>query len=342
MNNQNAITPSKMKELLPIVLKNGLTPYIVSSPGTAKSTIIKQIAKERNLELVDIRLSTMSEVDLMGFPVVRDNVATFVPFDTFPTESTKLPKGKDGWILLLDELSTSSPSIQAAAYRLILDREVGSHKLHKSVFIVAAGNKLTDKAVVHKMSTALQSRMVNLELLVDVSDWMKWAIESSIDTRIRAYINFKNDALHNFNPTKNVEASYPCPRSWSFVSKIISKYDNLDDVLPLIAGSIGESTALEFHSFTSIFSELPDIKAIMDDPENINITTQPSTLFAIAEMVGSRVNTSNASILYKYILRLPIEFQIIVVNIGIIKYKEFNDCPETVSWKVDHVYKLMS
>ena len=98
------------------------------------------------------------------------NKAVFTPFSIFPLENDPIPQGYDGWMLLLDELSSANKQVQAAAYKLILDRQVGSFNLHPNCAIVAAGNKITDKAVVTQMSTALQSRLIHYELSVSVDD----------------------------------------------------------------------------------------------------------------------------------------------------------------------------
>ena len=40
----------------------------------------------------------------------------------------------------LDEITNAPMAVQAASYRLILDREVGQYKLHDKVFIASAGS----------------------------------------------------------------------------------------------------------------------------------------------------------------------------------------------------------
>ncbi len=109
-------------------------------------------------------MSQIESVDLLGFPVTTGSKAKYLPFDTFPLEEDSIPQGKNGWILFLDELPLASKEVQRAAYRLILDREVGQYKLHENVYIVAAGNLMTDRALVQPLSTAM-----NLVLLIFLS-----------------------------------------------------------------------------------------------------------------------------------------------------------------------------
>lgn len=39
----------------------------------------------------------------------------FMPFNIFPLENTPLPKGKNGWLLFLDEFNSAPKDVQAAA-----------------------------------------------------------------------------------------------------------------------------------------------------------------------------------------------------------------------------------
>ena len=161
-----------------------LVPMLVGSPGCGKSQIIHQIAKEYNLKVIDLRLSQCDPTDLSGFPTTKGNKAGYLPMETFPIEGDKIPEGYSGWMLFLDEMNAASPAVQAAAYKLVLDRMVGIYHLHKNVAIACAGNLETDNAIVQPMSTALQSRLVHLELVVDVKEWLdlyNHVIQSDLD-----------------------------------------------------------------------------------------------------------------------------------------------------------------
>ena len=96
-----------LREALIDVLQVNLVPFITGSPGIGKSSIIKSIADEFNLELIDFRLTTAEPVDLQGMPnFTQDGKAYYAPFDVFPLETDPLPKGKDGWILFCHHADT--------------------------------------------------------------------------------------------------------------------------------------------------------------------------------------------------------------------------------------------
>jgi MoxR-like ATPase len=78
----------------------------------------------------------------------------------------------------MDELNSAAPSVQAAAYQLILNRRVGTYQLPDNVVMVAAGNRETDKGVTFRMPAPLANRFVHLEMTVDWDDYFEWAAEN--------------------------------------------------------------------------------------------------------------------------------------------------------------------
>lgn len=284
------------------------------SPAIGKSAIVQQVANEYGLKLIDLRLAQCDPTDLAGFPTITGEKASYKPMDTFPIEGDVIPKGFNGWLLFLDELNSAAPAIQSAAYKVILDRMIGNHKLHKNVAIVAAGNLETDNAIVQPMSTALQSRMAHLELVVDAKEWVEWASSNGIDHRITSYINFKPDALYTFSPD-HTDKTYASPRTWEFANRVLQVADSSSpECLPMLAGTISEGVAREFLGFCKIHLDLPKLTEILQSPTTIPVPTEPSILYAMTGALGANANENNVGPLMKYITRLPVEFQVVTLR----------------------------
>jgi MoxR-like ATPase len=62
--NTNLVTLAVAKQIVEHVLSRGLVPMVSGSPGLGKSDMIHQIAKERNLMVIDVRLSQCDPTDL--------------------------------------------------------------------------------------------------------------------------------------------------------------------------------------------------------------------------------------------------------------------------------------
>jgi hypothetical protein len=275
-----------------------------------KSAIHAKIAKDFNLKLIDVRLSQAMPEDLNGFPMREGNKATFKPFDIFPIEGDEVPEGYDGWLLFLDEITSATKPVQAAAYKVVFDKMVGSHKLHPKVAIACAGNKMSDKAVVNQMSTALQSRLIHLELEASPQEWQEYAIAKRLDHRVTSFISYMPSKLMDFRPDHH-DKTFPCPRTWEFVSKLIKGHDINEEDGALLAGAIGEGVAVEFITFAKEFDRLPKIADIIADPENTPIPHELSTKYATVSTLIEHFNDKNLDQILTYVNRFDIELQII-------------------------------
>ena len=310
------ITTRNAKEYLLDVLKAGLVPMLTSSPGLGKSSIAAEIAKEAKLKLIDIRLAQCDPTDLNGFPTVNSetNKSSYLPMDTFPIEGDPLPEGYSGWLMLFDEITSATLAVQGASYKIIHDRMINQFKLHSSVALMAAGNLTTDRAVVNRISTALQSRMIHFEMEADTSHWSEWAGQTEIDHRVQSFINFKPNSLHMFDPDHN-DKTFACPRTWEFVSKIIKDWSDVNHKkIPVIAGAIGEGMAREFIAFCGIYQSLPTIQEFLHSPETVSISPEPSIKYAITGLLSNHMSIDNIDKLMIAVMRLPIEFQIICLR----------------------------
>lgn len=265
------------KTLITDVLEAGLVPMVVGSPGIGKSAIGRLLSKELNLELIDHRLSTSEPQDLSGMPNIVDDRAYMVPFtDIFPIEGAEIPKGKDGWMLLLDEATSMSRDVAAAAYKLILDRQVGQYNLHQNCVVVCMGNRKQDNAIVNDLGTALQRRVIHIEVTPNFKEWLEdVAIPKGFDTRVIAYLANQPSKLCDFDP-KHKEQTFPCPATWEMMSKLIKDKEIMDSKAALYAGTVGMSTGLQFMNFCKLKEELPDMDLVRKDPMNTPIPADPS------------------------------------------------------------------
>lgn len=57
-------TLGQIKPFIPMLLDAGICPFIHSSPGIGKSAFARQVAKDKNLKFIDIRLSDMEPSDI--------------------------------------------------------------------------------------------------------------------------------------------------------------------------------------------------------------------------------------------------------------------------------------
>ena len=217
---------------------------------------------------------------------------------------------------------------------------VGQQHLHKNVAIACAGNLETDNAIVQPMSTALQSRLVHLELVVDVKEWIDWATSNGIDHKITSYINFKPGNLYTFSPD-HTDKTYASPRTWEFCNRVLQVSEiGSPDLLPMLAGTISEGIAREFLGFCKIYQDLPQISQIVSNPTSTKVPTEPSILFALTGSIGHHASMDNFTELGEYIKRLPIEFQVVCLREVVRRNKSMLAHPALQKWIANSAIEL--
>jgi len=294
------------------LIESQIPVFVWGSPGIGKSSIIKQIAVDKGLEFVDLRLSLLDPTDLKGIPFFdKDNNEAVWASPNF------LPKNPDSkGILFLDEINTAPPSVQASAYQLVLDRKVGDYELPKGWSIVAAGNHESDRGVVYRMPPPLANRFVHLSMEVSFEDWKGWAYENSIDSSIIAFLNYDNEKLFDFDPSKN-QKSFPTPRSWEYVHKVLDSGVEPTLLMEIISGAVGSDSATAFMSFRKVMHRLPNIEKLLAN-EDVEVEHDSQVLFALIAGIITNIkqNSSRDKIdnALKFSLTLPKEFSVMLVK----------------------------
>ncbi len=260
---------------------NGGLPQAVmlwGPPGIGKSDIVKAIAAELKLDLRDIRLAQLDPVDLRGVPTVKGVQTVWAAPSFFPHDP------KSAGVIFLDELSAADPSIQVAAYQLLLDRRIGEYVVPEKWIIIAAGNRAEDNAVSLPMSSALANRMLHLELQPEPEEWARWATKNAIEPSVIGYIRLRPQRL--FSPGENCERGWPSPRSWAGVSKILAIGLTEEELPPCVAGLVGDEAAAEFLAYRRHYMALGDVRAIMLDPQRKFKINKPDVCYALASALA--------------------------------------------------------
>jgi len=255
--------------------------FIWGAPGIGKSDIIHQIGKDLDAYVIDVRLSLWEPTDIKGIPYysANDNTMQWAPPAELP--SMEMAKKYKNIILFMDEMNSAAPSVQAAAYQLILNRRVGQYHLPDNVLLVAAGNRDSDKGVTSRMPASASKRLIHLEMKVDFEDWFAWAADNKIHKDVLGYLTFAKKDLYDFDP-KSPSRSFATPRSWTFVSELLD--DKLDEntLTDLVSGSVGEGLAVKFMAHRKVAGKMPNPSEVLAGKVTTMETNEISAMYSLA------------------------------------------------------------
>lgn len=270
--------PRDVRTLLTRCMAVGRPAMVWGPPGIGKSELIAEIGQEQNRPVIDMRLLLLEPTDIKGIPYFDPETKTMKwaqPAD-LPTEDGPLSNA----ILFLDEINAAPPSVQAAAYQLILNRRVGEYHLPRNVSMVCAGNRDSDKGVTYRMPSPLANRLVHIEMSCNFEDWQKWAIGAKVHADVVGFLSHHKHKLFNFDP-KSPDKAFATPRSWFFVSQLLDT--NLPESLntALVAGTVGEGLATEFAEHRRISAKLPHPEDILNGKEKTLKINDLSAMYSL-------------------------------------------------------------
>ncbi len=339
---------------------------ITSSPDLLKKVLseIPKGAKILSLPVeqqvygyIDFRLTYFDPTDIKGFPLLdkEAGVARWLPPSSLPlqrmVDQGEIPaRGMWG----LEELANAPRATQAAIFQAVLDREVAGEPIAAGWCIVATSNSLDDMSVVNPMPAPLVSRFSHSELSITAGDWCDWAMNPDQDSaaslripgglfpdasksssggiheKLVAYIKYKPDALHSFDPKNWVQDTpYACPRSVEMLSDAMYAWDALFGgkyPLYLITSFIGTVVGNEFFAYLDIFTDLPTVDEVLKNPTTAKVPREASGIWAINTALARRANRDNADALFAYFARMEKMFEISAIKDVLRANKEIQNC----------------
>lgn len=280
MESVRQINPSSAKTSLRHALSKKRPVFLWGPPGIGKSDIIHQIGDSMNAHVIDVRLSLWEPTDIKGIPYFDSNAQRMAWAPPIELPDEKLASEHETIILFLDEMNSAPPAVQAAAYQLILNRKVGTYVLPDNVFIVAAGNRDSDKGLTYRMPSPLANRFVHLEMTPDFDDWISWSVNNGIHQDVVGFLSVFKQDLYNFDP-KTSSHSFATPRSWTFVSELLDDDIDHNTLTNLVSGAVGEGVAIKFMAHRKHSSKLPNPTDILSGKVSELKTNEISAMYSL-------------------------------------------------------------
>lgn len=298
--------------------------FIMGPPGIGKSQLVREFCTESSLEMLDCRLIYWDTVDLRGMPHVdhEEESTRWLSPAIFPR------KGKG--VIFFDELPQAAPAVQAAASQFTLDRRLAEYEVPEGWAIFAAGNRQSDRAGSNKLQSQLVSRFCFVDMDVDLNAWSSWAIKVKLNPMVLAFIRFRVDLLYGFDAAKWDGKSYPCPRSWEKLARVVDH--DQDASSEFLAGIVGHGPAVEFTAFRKLYQSLPPLDSILLSPKTAPVPKELSACWAVATGLARKATKGNMCRIITYLERMEREFCVTGIRDMIEIDKELCLTPDFVAW----------
>lgn len=330
--------PKGIKQVLKYQLEHGSNPdkefgsiFLWGPPGIGKSRIVEDTAKELGVGCIDFRLILCDPTDLRGLPIPFKDATTgkdrvmWVPPD-------ELPRSGRGF-LFFDDFPTAPPLVQGSAYQIaIRPHQLGPYQLPTEWVIIAAGNRVEDRSLAHRIPMALANRFHHYELDVNSDDWTDWALRNAINPNIIAFLKWRPKLLFAFD-AQTSENAFPTPRSWEAAHRAIGLPKSV--LAETLEGTVGKGATAEFMAFLKVQTELPDINTIFQGsnyvPEKLDLK------YALVAALATRATTKQFERLLDYSNHLPGEFSVLLVKMLISRDKTaVGMAPSFEKWTKEH------
>lgn len=249
-----SIVPHIIKARFPILTRG--------RHGIGKSTLVYQLAKQMDLEVVERRASQMTEGDLLGLPKVEDNVTQWLAPEWLHTACNKPV------ILFLDEVDRATMEVRQGIFELCDSRKIAGYTLHPDTIIFAAvnGGEHGAQYQVGEMDPAELDRYTVFDVEPTVEDWLAWA-KTEVCDEIWNFINQNHQHLEHrddYEPNK----VYPSRRSWERLSKTLSGLDKVEHsptLYHLSTAFVGFEAAIALNDFVKNYDRQVTVEDIIDD-----------------------------------------------------------------------------
>lgn len=327
-----------VKQVLIDNINAGISSHLKSPPGVGKSETVEQLVADLTKRdgpdswgFVTCFLGTMTPSDLIGYmvPTRTKNpdgteflASTFtVPPWMMTAPTPEFPHGRhintyQRGIIFLDEFGQADGDTKKAAAQLLLKGEIGPHRLHKGIHIIAASNGKKDRSGVTKDFDFVINRQDEININPDLTSWLDWAATSGVSPIAQAFAQQNPQVVFESEVPKE-QGPWTTPRSLVMADRLMQvKAQRNNGVMPddpttveQMMGIMGGGAA-QYFAFVKLEREMPKYQDIIADPMKVKVPTKPDAMMLICYQLAHMIKLPDAAQVVAYMERLPKEFAV--------------------------------
>lgn len=318
-------------------LDTRIASHLKSSPGRGKSDfvhdLVAYLSKRDGLEwgLATCFLATFTPSDLLGYMIPTRTksadgteflASTFTVPPWMMTPPTKdFPNGRHinsfkRGIVFLDEFGQADGDTKKSAAQLMLKGEVGPHRLHEGIGIIAASNGKGDRSGVTKDFDFLINRQNEINITDDLASWQHWATLANIMPLTIAFAT-QNPQIVFAEGVPAEQGPWTTPRSLCMADKLLqTKAARNGGIIPDDASTVEQihgimgAGAAQYFAFVKLEREMPKYEDIVKDPQRVKVPTKPDAQMLVCYSLAHQIKIKDAGPVVEYMERMPKEFAV--------------------------------
>lgn len=303
------------------------TTLVQGDMGTGKSSILRTLDRELPNHTACYFDCTTKDLGDIMIPKLKDlDGQDYVQFAT--NEELGLHLRDRPIILMVDEYGKANPMVKNALLRLMLERQVGSYKLHPKSIVFATTN-LGAEGVGDMLPPHARNRITIVQSKKPShTQWIEWGINNGIDHSLLGWVRDNPQLFQSFEDIQRPEdnpyiyhpraqqTAFVTPRSLEAASDWLKLRDGLDDqtVTAALMGTIGDRAAMDLMAFVRLADDLPTMKSIKEDPENAVVPTSPAAACMVVYRTLASIERDWIDAWMTYLVRMSDEAQGLFMN----------------------------
>jgi len=317
-----------------------IAPLIISgSPGIGKSSSIRAIASELDMNIVEFSCPVLTIEFLSGLPnettlagyikslIIRTTDKVIGTTWSMPEMLTSVWTAAETkpTILLLDDFHGTSPHLLSYFYQLLLDRKLGNYRLPDNVVILGTMND-SDLAGFNGISSAIRNRLGILAMKFNFDHWFTQNGGNQLHYLVASFLKAKPHYCQEDESTSI--QGYATPRAWTAIAAELAHHTSqfVHANAGLLAGTqVSADAAKAFHShvlyveavnFTKLVANRTIVDLSTKDPLDsiiysyiTNFITTVDDGLYLFDLINANMNNSASSFIGFTMGELYIKFQ---------------------------------
>lgn len=316
-----------------------LIPYLQGKAGLGKTTSIISVCEANdNWSYFILSLAQFDAGELMGVIAMDgDNAKRLKPHWLVHVE--QLASDSDVVVLFCDELAQAPVANMNVARQLINELRCGDFMLPDNVVIVAAGNRVSDRAGANNIPTHMKDCLMFLDVEADLDDAVGYLSSKGISPVITGFMRFRPELLNKVD--RDADAN-PSPRSYERLDTVLSWGLPEPVEKEAVAGILGRGVCAEFYGYKPIFDSAITVDEVLANPTSAPVPEEPAVCYAVTSALAHAMTDKNVGAITQYLARfVHKEFYVLAMKDAFKRTPSLKQTPEFRAFLLEHGAELM-